>query len=181
MSDEEPNHLVKAVDPRTLTTCMEQLQIAYVEGVASTAGCVVQNITRDVYGVDLEIVRSFALPREEVQIKVQLKSTTSIAPESTPTTFAYQFHKREYFERLAMVRRWDKYILIVMSVNPKQELWTDCSHDFMKLHHCCYWISVEGREVPKAAKPTLRIPRANVFNAKSLIEILEKVERGEKL
>src|SRR5690242_18826867 len=76
---EERISSVEAVDSRTLTDCREQLQQAYVMGVASTIGCSVTNIDRDMHGIDVEVVRSFAEPREEVSVKAQLKSTTQIS------------------------------------------------------------------------------------------------------
>lgn len=172
---------IEAVDGRTLTSCMEQLQQAYVMSVASTAGCGVTNIERDTYGVDLEIVRSFPAPREEVSVKAQLKSTTQISPSPDRDYFSYQFTKREYMQRLTTARRWSKYILIVMSVNRFQTQWTDCSHDFLRLRHCCYWICLEGRDVPSADRPSIQIPTKNVFDARALVEILDKVDRGESL
>lgn len=173
--------LIEAVDSRTLTDCMEQLQEAYVMSVASTAGCSVTNVTRDMYGVDLELVRSFPPPREEISVKAQLKSTTRIAVSPDRDYISYQFSKREYLERLSGIRRHSKYILIVMAVNPRQSYWTDSSHDHLRLRHCCYWICLEGRSVPEAAKPSIRIPKRNIFDANALSVILDKADRGESL
>jgi hypothetical protein len=172
---------VEAVDSRTLTDCMEQLQQAYVMSVASTVGCSVTNIDRDMHGIDVEFVRSFADPREEVSVKAQLKSTTQIIVDPSREFFKYRFEKRQYFERLAAPRKYKKLILIVMTVNKQQAIWTDCSHDHMHLRHCCYWICLEGRDVPSAAKPYIDIPTANVFDADALTSILDKIDRGESI
>jgi hypothetical protein len=173
--------LIDAVDKRTFTDCMEQLQQAYVMSVASTLGCSVTNIDRDMHGIDVEFVRSFAEPREEVSVKAQLKSTTQITVDPSKEFFKYRFEKRQYLERLAMPRKFKKLILIVMTVNKQQATWTDCSHDYLQLRHCCYWICLEGHKVPTVDKPYIDIPTANIFNADALTSILDKIDRGESI
>jgi hypothetical protein len=173
--------LIRAVDERTMTSCMEQLQEAYVMSVASTAGVSVVNVHRDTHGVDLELVRPFAAPREEVSVKAQLKSSTRIKFPPGADFFSYQFSKREYLERLIAPRKWKKYILIVMAVHPHQDLWTDCSQDFLRLRHCCYWECFEGDVISSAIKPTVRISTKHVFDASALTEILDCIDRGDNL
>jgi hypothetical protein len=64
-----------AVDARTVTKLMEQLQDGYVTAVAATAGCLAEFIPRDSYGLDVRFVRPGGPGEEEVLLSAQLKST----------------------------------------------------------------------------------------------------------
>jgi len=96
---------VIAVDERTFTAMMEQLQEGYVTSVAATAGCSVEPITRDLYGHDLRLVRpGRTANEEEIPLLVQLKNTTTVKPDPAREFFSYQLRKREYLEHLAESR-----------------------------------------------------------------------------
>jgi hypothetical protein len=174
---------VIAVDERTFTAMMEQLQEGYVTSVAATAGCAVEPIPKDVYGCDLRLVRPGRVPtEEEVSLLVQLKNTTTAKPDPTKEFFSYQLRKREYLERLAIRRTLVKAILVVMATSHVQTEWTTVSHHSMELKHCCYWQSFEGYPVnPTVVSPSVRIPTANIFDSMALTQIMDKLSRGESL
>jgi hypothetical protein len=65
---------IEAIDDRTFTDLMEQLQEGYVASVAATAGCAVERIPRDIYGFDVRLVRPMPPGEEEITILAQLKT-----------------------------------------------------------------------------------------------------------
>jgi hypothetical protein len=156
---------------------MEQLQEGYVFSVAATAGCVVTKIDRDVYGMDIQIVKSYGSDTEEQIIQVQLKNTTTIKPDVTKADFPYKFKAKEHLERLALSRRHLKSILVVMVTDPRQNQWTFGDHDALMTSHCCYWANLEGYDVkPNVAQPTVRIPVANAFDSDALLSMFRRLE-----
>jgi len=173
---------VRPVVAETFTECMEQLQEGYVASVAATAGCLLEPVARDRYGMDVMFVRVRPAGLEEVSVYAQLKNTTTVKPDPAKQFFSYQFKKKEYLERLAAPRSGIKAILVVMATHPHQELWTNGDHDSLALLHCCYWMSLEGETVPPGVNaPTVRVPTSNIFNADTLTCILDRIERGEAL
>jgi hypothetical protein len=175
--------LIHPLDPQTFTDCMEQLQEGYVAAVAATAACSFQPVSRDTYGMDVLLVRPAAPGIEEISVYAQLKSTTTLRVDPNKKDFPYQFKKRDYFERLAVTRQnGPKAILIVMATSPWQGRWTASSHTELRVQHCCYWVSLEGRTVPAGVQsPTVRVPTKNVFDAAALTDVLDRLDRGEAI
>ena len=182
-SDPKPTRSkVVAVDARTFTDMMEQLQEGYVTSVASTAGCSVERIPRDTYGFDIRLICPGPPGQEEVTLLVQLKNTTTIKPDPEREFFSYQLRKREYLERLAVPRGDVKALLIVMATSGTQVEWTAADHELMTVKYCCYWRCLEGHPVDqKVASPSVRIPTANIFDAPALTRIMDMRSRGEPL
>lgn len=172
------SHLVM-VNPRTFTDAMEQLQESYVSAVAATAGVAVQNVYRDLHRYDLELVRQPSASVEEVSVKAQLKSTTSISVKPGATHFDYRFESRSAFDSLAMIRTSIKHILIVMLVDRDQSRWSEVDDQAMLTRRACYWVNLEGHAAPeRPLKPVVSVPRANLFDANALTGILNRIEAG---
>lgn len=174
---------IEAVDPLTVTDMMEQLQQGYMASVAATAGCTMELVSKDKWGVDLQLIRP---PRtvleEETMVLAQLKCTTQTVPDPAKEFFSYQFTKRQYFDHLAKRRGYLKAILIVMTTSPRQREWTEASHSGLVTRRGCYWAYLEGMEVsPEVKKPTVRIPIKNLMDAAALTTILDRADRGESL
>lgn len=174
---------IEAVDPKIVTEMMEQLQEGYLSSVAATAGCSIQIIDKDIWGMDVQIIRAPKDPSEQESIFfAQLKSTTQVIPNPEKDHFSYQFTKRQYFEHLTKARSSIKAILIVMTMSPRQLEWTTVDHPGLLTKRCCYWAYLEGAD-PKTgiAKPTVHIPTKNIFDAYAIINIFDKLERGQSL
>lgn len=175
---------IEPVDSRTFTTLLEQLQEGYVAAVAATAGCILEPIDRDYYGLDAWIIRPPAQigASEEIMIGVQLKNTTQIKPDHSRDTFSYQFKERKYLEALALERKHNKVLALVMAAPRQQAKWTSSAPDALRVEHCCYWANLEGFEFsPHVKSPSVSIPTANVFDAGSLGAMMDRLERGEAL
>ena len=168
---------IKPVQATTFTQCMEQLQHGYVFSVAATAGCLVEPISRDLYGVDVTFVRPRGPQREEVSLHAQLKNTTTKVPDHTKASFGYQFHRRDHFDYLAMPRKTIKTILLVMVTDPDQSKWSNGNHKSLKVRKCCYWVDLEG-QMTEAKKPTVQVPTRQIFSASALTGLLDRVESG---
>jgi hypothetical protein len=174
---------IKPVHEPTFTTCMEQLQEGYVYAIASTAGCTINRIDRDVNGLDVEFILSRGQHVEEVTIRAQLKSTTTRRPNPSKRDFSFQFSERRHFDHLAKKRDAVKAILLVLVTDPDQSLWAAATHDALSIQRCCYWVNLEGHPASgtSVARPTVKVPLANVFDAKALRAMFDRVVAGAPL
>ncbi|MFF2352455.1 DUF4365 domain-containing protein [Kitasatospora sp. NPDC058115] len=174
---------IQAVDPKTVTDMMELLQLGYVTSVAATAGCTVERVSADLWGMDLAFVRPPATPlEEEVMLLAALKCTTQVTPNPARDTFSYQFTKRQYFDHLAKNRRNFKSILIVMTTPVVQADWTEASHDGLLTRRACYWKHLQGMEVDAGVqRPSVKISTSDIFDAQTLIKLMDRVDRGDPL
>lgn len=173
---------VQAVDTATFTTCMEQLQEGYVAAVAATAGCFIEPVRRDYYGVDVQIVRPRGPHLQEQMIFAQLKNTTTIKPDPTKPDFPYKFKARAHLEHLVKPRSNPKALVIVMATSPLQADWTYGDHDELSMLHCCYWANLEGCSIGVGVEqPTVRVPTDQRFSASGLLEMFDRLDRGEAL
>jgi hypothetical protein len=190
--DEDPEYLeelslsnhdhVQPVSKKTFTACMEQLQEGYVFAVAATAGCLVELVSRDLYGVDIRIIKVRGTLLQELVIEAQLKATTTVRPQPTMGHFSFQFKKANNLLQLSKPRETSKAILIVMATKPIQEEWSSVDHDSMSLHHCCYWVNLEGHTAtPGVQSPTVHVPTTNKFDAVSLLAMFDRLEGGQPL
>lgn len=174
---------VKPVHEQTFTTCMEQLQEGYVYAVASTAGCTINRIDRDVNGLDVEFILSRGQHLEEVTIRAQLKSTTTRKPDRSKRAFSFQFKERKHFDHLAKRREAVKAILLVLVTDPDQSRWSTATHDALSIQRCCYWVNLEGHPAAATAvaSPTVKVPISNVFDAAALRAMFDRVLAGQPL
>lgn len=173
---------IMPVDGDTFTTCMEQLQEAYVTSVASTAGCLVEVKKRDVYGIDIELVRPSNAYQEESILFAQLKNTTTIKPNPANESFSYKFKKRKYLEHLTKARSRPKAILLVMVTDREQARWTYGDHESLSIVNCCYWHYLEGLPIGAGVQsPSVRVPTANMFDADALIHLMDTLGNGSSL
>jgi len=176
------NSNVQSVSKKTFTACMEQLQEGYVFAVASTAGCLVEIVNRDFYGIDVRIIKERGTMLQELVIEAQLKATTTVKPDPSLDHFSFQFKKSANLLELCKPRQTSKAILIVMATKPIQEEWCSVDHDSMSLHHCCYWVNLEGHIPTQGVQsPTVHVPTANQFDAASLLAMFDRLENGKPL
>lgn len=172
---------IKPVNATTFTECMEQLQEAYVTSIASTAGCLVEVINRDRYGMDVTFVRPGGPAAEEAILWAQLKNTTTIKPNPGKPSFSFQLQKSSYLVHLAKQRTRPKAILVVMVTDPDQSLWAIGDHHSLSIFHCCYWAYLENMSVnPAVAKPSVTVPTANVFTAEALTHLMDTLGQGKQ-
>lgn len=179
------NH-IEAVDPSSVTDMMEQLQQGYLMSVAASAGCTMELINKDKWGVDAQFVRPPRTPHEEEGLLfAQLKCTTQTTPDPSKGYFSYQFTKRQYFDHMVKYRKNLKAILIVMTAPRRQRDWTAVDHAGLRTARACYWVHLEGMTAdPGIARPSVRVPTDNLLDSDALTEIFDRLDRldgGESL
>lgn len=164
------------VNDRSHTTCMEQLQEAYVGAIASAAGFTIQPIARDINCVDLEVILPATNTEPEDMIKFQLKNTTLTRVDPTKTSFSYRFKKKRHADVLTMPRGDVKLILLVMSTGRNQNDWVANDHDKLSVIHGSYWVNLENVTVPTSLR--ISVPIANILTPASLTAMFARRKQG---
>ena len=173
---------IRPVHAETFTTCMEQLQEGYVASIAATAGCLLEKVSRDYYGLDARIVQPAGSKQEELVLGVQLKNTTTLVPDPKKPEFSYKFKARSHLEHLTKARSTMKALLLVMVSHPHQSDWTTGDHKSLSIQHCCYWANLEHHQIPPdVVSPTVKVLTQNIFSAPALIGMFERLQNGQSL
>jgi hypothetical protein len=156
---------------------LEQFARAYVQAVASAANCSMSIPSVDDDSIDLSLRRRtlHTLCRSP-QLDVQLKATS--ANSLLEDYLAYPLPRKNYDDLRSpdvLVPR----ILVVVLMNENVEDWLIHSEASLALRRCGYWLSIRDfPETSNTASCTVRIPRAQAFNAEELDRIFVSLENG---
>ena len=164
-----------------LKSRMEMLQDSYLRAVAAAAGCQLAKPDPD-DGIDWILTHSSTRHTADCQVdlKVQLKSTSQIDPNPKNGHVAVRVERRR-FEMLALSPVINPRILVAMIVPRSVEFWIKSSHDYLSLRHCAYWINLEGYEAGGAEEVTVSVPTSNIFDDVSLCLMMKHLGVGGKL
>ena len=161
---------------------MELLSKAYVRAVAAQAGCACDEIESD-FGIDLSIR---GILRENNQyldeggiVEIQLKSTSIAGRRFAAGEMHYDLPVRNYNHLRKVVTDRPTRLLVLFVMPENEEGWLVQDRQGMSLHHCCYYVSLEG--IPSTNNQhtiAVTIPERNVFSADYLRRQLLKQERS---
>jgi Domain of unknown function (DUF4365) len=157
---------------------METLQIGYLHAVAAAAGCTLASPTPD-RGFDWNVSHEHDLHTvdSEPTIKVQLKSTSQIAPHPDGDTFAITL-ENDHLRKLAQSPVTIPRLLVAMIIPRDIGDWVTVEPDYMTLRHCAYWANLEGHPITGATRTTVRVNTQYVFDDQALCRIMQQVGAG---
>jgi hypothetical protein len=159
----------------------EALSRTYVRAIAAQAGVICSEPEQD-YGIDMCLrtvrVRGHRHTDASGQVDVQVKSTTQATV--TATHIVYDLEVKNY-EDLREEGENCPRLLVVFVMPEDESQWLSQSLEELVLRHCAYWISLEGFP-PTHATTTIRItiPRANIFSAEALRNLLTDLRERKK-
>ncbi|MCV7467127.1 DUF4365 domain-containing protein [Micrococcus luteus] len=155
---------------------MEQFQKAYLRAVTAAAGCNVVEYDVD-EGVDALVTYQAGgfSPGQKTLLDIQLKSTTKPLGVNSRVISVKLDKKR--FDELSSTNVGVPKIVVIMSLPKSPQDWVKASPSNFLMHHCCYWVSIAGR-TSSAAKPTVSAPLSQVFDDRSLLNIMDKLSKG---
>jgi Domain of unknown function (DUF4365) len=160
----------------------EEFSYAYVQAVASAAGCICQRTTPplDQLGVDLIIT---GLADRELQnfpiLYVQVKCTSRDILNENYIRYPL---KIKNYEELRRSNCYPSRILIVVAVPERVDNWLQQTQTELCLQYCGYWISLVGASRTENKETiTIAIPRDNIFSKNQLQEIMRRLIAGETL
>lgn len=154
----------------------ERFSLAFIESVASVAGFYIDEPRVDFDSVDGTLRADFGRrPRIEFQAKA---TSQDIMKDSH---LAFHLPVKNY-DDLRVEKPINPRILIVLFMPRDDSEWISQTTNELCLHHCAYWMSLEGNPpTQNATTKVVHIPVCNIFNSGQLSDLMEKAEKGESL
>ncbi|MEU7601939.1 DUF4365 domain-containing protein [Streptomyces sp. NPDC041003] len=157
---------------------MEMLQDSYLRAVAAAAGCTMAKPEPD-DGIDWVLSHASNAHTADCQIdlKIQLKSTWTSGP-NPKNGFVSVNLSNNRLKLLAQSPVIVHRILVAMIVPEDVAEWVEASHDIFSLRHCAYWSSVTGLQPSGIENTAVRVPTSQIFDDKTLCDIMARVGVG---
>lgn len=158
----------------------EYLSIAYLHAVTAKAGVLFHHLEPD-YGVDASI-RLVKKTKNNKYISTgwgfdcQLKSTINWKLEAN--NVVYDMKVDAYNKLIAWEGRFP-CLLILFCLPREPSDWLQCSEEELILRKCCYWKQITGSPTTNKSTIRIRIPTAQLITPECIIELIQRVKRGE--
>lgn len=158
------------------TNMMERFSLAYLEAVASQAGCWIADPRIDRNSVDGVLMGEVnGLPSA---FGFQAKATSQDILRGDHLNFRLPIGDYNHLKLPARFQR----ILIVLRMPNETEDWLNQTDEELCMRHCAYWSSlIDESEVPNTSNIRVHIPLTNMFNSESLTGLMNKAAAGEPL
>jgi hypothetical protein len=158
----------------------ERLSISYVSAVAAKAGVACRPTSAPEYGTDIHLVKVKKLLNGTYTVtgyilNCQVKSTTTC--EVNGNQIIYDMDAEDY-NKLA---NWEGgvCILVLLCLPENSEDWLYICEDELVLKKCCYWKIISDPPTTNTSSKRVFIPRSQVFTPDIIVDLLEKIRRGE--
>lgn len=158
--------------PRNLQK--EQFSLAYIHAVATVAECWLGKPAIDVDSVDVMIHGNVpGAPYEDPDIKVQAKCTSQkLSVVSGCYTFPLPVKN---YNELRKTNVQQQRLLVVVLVPEVITSWLTHTPASTTIQYCGFWVSLRGQgSTTNTSTVNVSIPKANVFDAISLKNIMSK-------
>jgi len=162
----------------------ETLHRVFVSAIAAHAGIKTEWKTGVEYGIDgtFQLVTEHSLSSGETALietgfplNIQLKSTVGCRFLRDDLTVSYDCDATAYNKMVTQNAAVTvPIILIVLCLPSVVEEWVDVNENELKLRGGCYWYYVTG--APTIKGKTIRIPRSQLFTAKALKDLMDKIQ-----
>lgn len=158
----------------------EDLSISYMSIVSAMGKIALENIRHDEDSVDAVIKKIINLDgglKFNSQISVQLKATSSNSQYSeTEELITYQLKVKNYND-LCMPSSMPS-ILALLILPDNEEDWVNWSPKELMLNGCMYWMNFQNCEKSNNdSHISVKIPKTNLINCSSLLQLLEKAAK----
>lgn len=148
--------------------------MAYVEAVATQAGCTVaKGAYPDRESVDVQIR---ANRRMRPCLDVQLKATTTLDPgKDGNLVFPLKVKNYEDLRVRTLVPR----LLVVLHLPKDEQQWLTVEPTQLVLRKCAYWFALTGFPASENKETvSVRIPPENIFDMEAVDELMRQAESG---
>lgn len=157
-----------------LNTRKERFSLAYINAVATYAGCEMLEPRVDRGSVDGYLVGP---ARGRDLIRFQAKATERRMIRGSQLHFPLPVHDYNH------IRNADApFILIVVWLPDDENQWLSQTDDEICLRYCGYWLRLTDHPpTTNITTVTVRIPLSNIFSSSHLTELMDRAARGEQL
>lgn len=153
----------------------EALSKAYAHAVAAAAGYTTAVYDYDRSGTDLLIQAGGNL---SPMLALQLKATINLRPilsmEGERFSFQLKAENYEWLRRPSQVPR----LLVVLDLPRPEVEWMTITAEELVLRRCAYWLNLHGFGEATAIRPTVHIPKSQVFDVSGLQRLMEQSRNG---
>lgn len=169
--------------PLSVTNIESELSYAYLHALTSRAGmnCYVPNRHADNYGVDAVVEYFDTIPGTyitDVSIRVQLKATYQKLTE-TDTHFKYYYQNAAQYNKMRVDTGRPVRIFVILLLPQDSNQWLTWSTEQLIIKNVAYWVNLYGAPEPNETGITISIPKANVVNGQSLIDLMQAIAKGD--
>lgn len=151
----------------------EQFSLAYLRAVAAVAECDVFRTEVDVNKIDVTL-RATNDSLFVQSIEVQAKCSARDIERESDVVYPLDVETYDALQRRAANPR----ILVVATVPERPGDWLRQTNEEMVLHHCGYWVSLEGKAATEnTATVSIPIPKTDIFSVAAIRQIFERANQ----
>lgn len=163
----------------------EGLSYAYFHAIATSAGFPCQATART---IDAQAVDAFVKANErlapdsiltDIVAQFQLKAT-STQPALNGGRYSFRIERAQY-DKLREGGGVHAIPLVLMILPPEQDQWIAHNEDGLVCRRCAYWVSLKGAPASEAEKPTIYVPKQNIFGVDALRALMTRFSRLEEV
>ena len=153
----------------------EALSKAYVLAVAGAAGFTTAEHDFDRSGTDLLLEGGGDF---SPMLALQLKATISLRPLQATDGAQFSFQLKsgnyEWLRRPTQAPR----LLVVLDLPSQEADWITVGTEELVLRRCAYWLNLNGYPESTRVRPTVHIPKSQVFDVPGLKSLMEQSRNG---
>lgn len=153
----------------------EEISKAYLHAVAAKCGYAVGKWEQDHGCVDTTVSAATALGNGTLvkpKVDVQLKATTRQEVERGDF-LSWQLDASHYDQLRSPAQL--PHLLVVLLLPSDVSHSVEHTVDQLVIRRCAYWVKMTGMPPATVERPTVRLPKANVFSPEALRQILTAV------
>ena len=151
----------------------EALSYVYVSAIAAQAGYTTSLPSLDRDGVDLQIQAGGNM---RPALDLQLKATVNLKKgRDGDVHYPLKIRNYELLRRETQTPR----LLVVLHLPKEESCWVTVTPRKLVLRRCAYWLNLRRcKESQNKETITVRIPERNLFDVKTLIDLMEQSRQG---
>lgn len=154
----------------------EYLSLAYIRALSSKADALMDIIREDSDSSDVLIKKLITTDKESYwgEVVFQLKSTSSkTAVKEDDQNIFYNLKVKNYKDLIK--RAVSKKYLALLILPEEENEWLDINVERIIMKKCMYWVSLLGMpDTSNTSGITVTIPKSNLLNADSLIQLIKQ-------
>lgn len=161
----------------------EDLSICYLKAITACNGIALEKPDHDYDSEDVYIKKTMNLDNESFvsELRFQLKATSSDSVYSENNEYiSYKLKVKNYNDLCtpAVV----PIVLGLLILPGDQSEWVNCTESELILKGRMYWLSLMNRDISnKKSNVTVKIPKSNILNEKTIESLLITIAKGEDL
>ena len=173
--------------PNTPQESMEDVSIAYMQGLCAYNGYTLSIERRDNDGVDITIKckgypsTTSGCLKYSPTLDIQLKSSFARFKQKRNGDITFILESKNY-NNLVIGDRMTPIILVVLHMDRDRKKWVKHSRVALKITKCAYWVNLKNcQPTNNGSNITIAIPKDNILSCENLKKLMIRVSKEEEL